>query len=206
MNRTTTSSFRRMPESSDFISVLSFRFIVFIGCPAMLVSPSVLDSGMRRNDEAKPGGHMGGRHKCLTLHEATSSPFLRKPSFLPPRLAVPPSSVGTIAHSSIARIPPSSVGIHPQGGSDGAHLPAFAVIGFSSGWARISREQISVPGTWRRGENGNGDSASGGIDFGRSTNARSSLASIASSSVAIDYAGIGGEKSIKRLKQYDKYR
>ncbi len=40
-----------MPESSDFVFV--FCFHVFHGRPAMPVSPSVLDSGMRRNDGIK---------------------------------------------------------------------------------------------------------------------------------------------------------
>ena len=42
------------------------------------------------------------------------------------------------------------------------HLPAFAVIGVSSGWGTIPRRKRSIPGDWRRGDNGNGDSVSGG--------------------------------------------
>ena len=72
---------------------------------------------------------------------------------------------------------PSSGKPDPQGGSELEGLkvegvaphpasppqsPAFAVIGFSSGWGTIPRRKRCIPGDWRRGDNGKGDSGSGG--------------------------------------------
>ena len=42
------------------------------------------------------------------------------------------------------------------------HFPAFAVVGFSGAWARISRGKEIVSGDERKGENGEGDSGSVG--------------------------------------------
>ena len=74
------------------------------------------------------------------------------------------------ARSSLASNPPFSVGFDPQGGSESrtAHLPAFAVIGFSSGWGTIPSSPGGIDpranGSFlideRRGENETGDSAS----------------------------------------------
>ena len=82
------------------------------------------------------------------------------------RLLLPHSRRTLLSHSRLT----SSVAIDPQGGSESrtAHLPAFAVIGLSSGWATIPsssggiepRANESVLIDSRRGENETGDSAS----------------------------------------------
>ena len=84
------------------------------------------------------------------------------------------SKARTIPPSSLASIPPSSVAIDSQGGSkfQSAHLPAIAVVGFSSGWGTIPsssggidpRANESVLIDKRRGENETGDSASCGAN------------------------------------------